>query len=278
MVNDRRRGVALIFVLWLLVLLGVAAAEIATRARSEAEMVASIRARAVGQYAAESGILLASTEIETLLDSAPNPQQRAVLFHRLDSLNAIPHDIDVGAGRVGVAVIDLNARLDLNRTDTTTLRALFSQFARGADPRDLVRALKREPVSRFPELARVPGIDDALAIAVAPYVTTWSDGDVNVNTAPAPVLTALGVGKAGIQSIMDHRARGEVLTSTDGLRGGQTGAAVAVDAPLLTLAPTRLMLVARGWQPGAPLTHEIQAVYVIVGTALVLQSWEERDR
>jgi general secretion pathway protein K len=276
-VVKNRRGVALIFVLWLLVLLGLAAAEIATRARTEGQMVSTLRARAVGEYAAESGILLASTTIQTLLDSATYPAQRATIFHRLDSLSAIPHDIDVGDGRFGFAIIDLNARLDVNRTNAATLRALVSQFSHGGSADDIVAALKQEPVSRFGELARVPGLGDSLAIALAPYVTTWGDGLVNINAAPEPVLSAVGIGKAAVQSILARRAQGQILTSTDGYHGGANGV-VAVDAPLLTIAPTRLMLVSRGWQPGSPLTHEIQAVYVIIGNALVLQSWEERDR
>jgi general secretion pathway protein K len=272
-----RRGVALIFVLWLLVLLGVAAAEVATRARSEAEMVSSLRSRAVGQYAAESGILLTTTSIKTLLDSTPDLPQRAALFRRLDSLSAIPHDIEIGDGRVGVALIDLNARLDLNRTDTTTLRALFSQFTPPEHAQQIVAALKAAPVSRFAELARVPGVDDSLALSVAPYVTTWGDGLININAAPEPVLAAVGLGHTRAQALVTRRDHGEIFTSTDAFHGGTNGA-VAVDAPLLTITPTRLMLVARGWQPGSPLTHEIQAVYVIIGTSIVLESWEERDR
>jgi hypothetical protein len=44
------------------------------------------------------------------------------------------------------------------------------------------------------------------------------------------------------------------------------------------MMPTRLLVVSRGWQAGHPLTHEIQAVYAIVGSRLKLQSQLERDR
>jgi hypothetical protein len=46
----------------------------------------------------------------------------------------------------------------------------------------------------------------------------------------------------------------------------------------MTVAPSRLLIVSRGWQSGSPTAHEIQAVYVVVGTRLTLQNWEERDR
>ena len=39
-----------------------------------------------------------------------------------------------------------------------------------------------------------------------------------------------------------------------------------------------LILIARGWQSGSPLTHEIQAVYAISGTSLVLAHWREQQR
>jgi len=37
------------------------------------------------------------------------------------------------------------------------------------------------------------------------------------------------------------------------------------------------LLVSRGWMPGHPLTHEIEAGYALVGQRLRLQSWRERD-
>ena len=46
----------------------------------------------------------------------------------------------------------------------------------------------------------------------------------------------------------------------------------------VVMMPTRLLVISRGWQMGHPLTHEIRAVYAIVGTGLKLQSLEELDR
>ncbi len=67
-------------------------------------------------------------------------------------------------------------------------------------------------MTRFSELARVPGADDALALAVAPYVTVGSDGLVNVNTAPAAVLAALpGVGPVKARALVGRRDSSEVV-------------------------------------------------------------------
>ncbi len=130
-------------------------------------------------------------------------------------------------------------------------------------------------------MARVPGADDAFALAVAPYVTVSSDGLIDVNAAPEAVLAALpGIGPAKARAIIARRDGGEVLASADEFRPppGAGSAAADSEGTALTVAPTRIMLVSRGWQRGAPLTHEIQAVYVVLAGTLTLQSWEERDR
>jgi general secretion pathway protein K len=266
------RGVALVFVLWLLVLLGVAASEIALRARGESQLVALARARSVGRYAAESGILLALTRLEGLLDTFRIPAERAAALRRALGGQAIP-EVALGDARFGVALLDLNARLDLNRTDSITLRNLLGRFVPESRAGEVVRALKREPVRRVEELARLPNSGDSLELAVAPYVTVWGDGFVNINSAPESVLAAIpGVGAAGAAAIVQRREAGAVFASTDGVR------ARGVPGPFLTVMPTRLMLVSRGWQTGHPLTHEIAAVYVVLGQSLILQSWEEHDR
>jgi hypothetical protein len=48
-------------------------------------------------------------------------------------------------------------------------------------------------------------------------------------------------------------------------------------ARLVSTVPTRLLVVARGWDGSSPLTHELQSVYAVVGTQLVLQGSQERD-
>src|SRR2546427_685865 len=174
-----QRGVALIFVPWLLVLLGVIIAEVASRARAEAALLTSLRSRTVARYAAESGILAATVAIERLLDSTHNPLERASVFRQLDARLASLNDVELGG-----------------------------------------------------------------APAAPGFVARREGGEVSATLHPVPPPSMPGVVAAAL---------------------------------LVSTGPSRLMLVSRGWQDGHPLTHEIQAVFAIVGRRLVLQSSWERD-
>lgn len=87
-------------------------------------------------------------------------------------------------------------------SDDFYLRLPVPHRARNAnltDPRELLqlRGVTRELF--FGERDR-PGLGD--------LVTTWGRATVNVNTAPAPVLAALGLSEAEITDILQSRARG----------------------------------------------------------------------
>jgi general secretion pathway protein K len=285
-----RRGVALVFVLWLLVLLGAIMAAVASQTRSEAAILTSLRARTVARYSAESGILAATVRIEALLDSTPSMPDRVTALHELAARLAPLTEVALGGGRFGIGVVDINARLDLNRADAATLQGLFEQFIPARRAEEVVASLKQAPFHRLGELSQIPGIDDSLAAAVAPYVTVWGDGSVNINSAPEPVLAALpGVSPAMARSAVQRRETGVLFMSSDPLRpsaamptgpvrsGGNPGRVASPAAPLLTVIPSRLLIVSRGWQEGHPLNHEIQAVYSVLGARLVLLAWQERD-
>jgi len=269
-----RRGVALIFVLWLLVLLGVIVAEVVSQARMESEILSSLRSRTVARYSAESGILAATVRIEELLDSARSLPERITTFRDLSTRLAGLNDVALGSGRFGVAVVDLNARIDLNRADAATLEGLFRQFTTDKRAERAVALLKLAPLHRLGELTDIEGIDDSLALAVAPYVTVWSDGLVNINSAPEPVLAALpGFSGTVARSVVRRRDTGELVLRPDPVPS-QAG---AIGLAALAVLPSRLLIVSRGWQDGHPLTHEIQAVYDVLGARLTLLAWQERD-
>jgi type II secretory pathway component PulK len=277
--NDRR-GVALIFVLGLLVFLGVIATEVGGTARLETNMVASLRARTVARYVAESGTVVAKRRIEALLDSADSPAGRSEIMrdlrHRLGDLS----EVRLGRARFGIAVVDLNARIDLNRAEAPTLIGLFRQFTGETRAELIVAALKANPVVRVSDLPLVPGVGDAVAVDVAPYVTVWSDGIVNINSAPEAVLAALpGLGPSEAKSLIERRDAGELFSGTSAPEDGGTRVTVTSLTParLVSTVPTRLLVVARGWDDSSPLTHELQSVYAVVGTQLVLQGSQERD-
>jgi general secretion pathway protein K len=294
-----RAGVALVIVLGLLIVLGALAGEVARAVRLEANTVASLRARTVARYAAESGVALAEQRLRTLLDSTSSVADRIALLNHREAWLAPLREVPLGDARFGVTVVDLNARLDLNRSDTTALRNLFARFTSESEASAIAAAIREAPLARLAELSWIPGLDDALALAVAPYVTVWGDGGVNVNSAPEPVLASLpALGEAGARALIQRRESGESFLNYSDLRlGGPRSAAPANDvdvademsgvtmpaaAPAARLdavmSPSRLLVISRGWQVGHPLTHEIQAVYAVVGTALKLQSQEERSR
>lgn len=298
------KGVALALVLWLVVLLGAVAAAVGTSTRSTSGVVLNARARTIARYAAESGIV-AGTALLNHKPTTGAPAERALAFRAATRELASLKEVPLGAARFSVAVTNLNGRLDLNRADPDALVGLLSQFTSPSAARAVVEVLRdwrdadqlvrphgaeehtyaragsrfvpgNAPLTRFDEFRRLLGMTDSLALAVEPYVTVYGDERVDVNAASEAVLTALpGIGASGARIIMSRR-RGGLLSSAaevQSLLGGDASRSFA----RLAVAPSRLLLTSRGWLPGHPLTHEIQATYAILGERLVLQSWRERD-
>jgi general secretion pathway protein K len=303
------QGVALALVLWLVILLGSTVATLASSTRSGSGIVLNARARTVARHAAGSGITAAVALLERRLAGAYTPEQRALAFAAVTRESSDLRDVPLGQARFGVEVINLSGRLDLNQADLEALVGLFSQFTSARNARALVDALQdwrdvdslvrplgaeheaylragspyvptNAPLNHLDELRRIRGATDGMVDALAPYVTVSGDLLIDVNAAPETVLAALpGVGPRGASILVSQRRKGlfasisevHALLGSDAARSGVTAIA------RLTVAPSRVLLISRGWQPGNPLTHEIQAAYAIVGQDLRLQSWRERD-
>ena len=161
----------------------------------------------------------------------------------------------------------------------------------GAEAADYARAGSpfrppNAPLLRLDELSRIAGFNDTLAERLAPYLTVWGDGSLNVNTAPRQVLAAVPeLGEAGAKVILDARGLGEPLASGMAaqqlLRDNRIGGYVR-STNLITIV-SRVLVVSRGWTQGEPLTHEIQAVLEVSNSAgvggptLTVVQWTERD-
>jgi hypothetical protein len=125
---------------------------------------------------------------------------------------------------------------------------LFARAGTGVNAASAARAVRRH-IDAVPgqatlfrsldEVAAVPGVGRALIGASAQWLTVDGDGQINRATA-SPVV--IGV------------ARGSLIDE-----------------------PSRVLLIARGWQRGHPLTHEVQAVYAVQGNQLAFVRWRERD-
>lgn len=247
--TSSRRGVALILVLWVIVVLGGVAAAVTAGSRSTNDVTSNARARTIARYAAESGIVAATTALQRRMDAAGDDvtKRRAVLNDAGHALGSSAN-FAMGDATVSVVMVDVSARIDVNAAPEEALTALFARAGQGHRAADAARAIRRHidsipgQANLFTSLdavAALPGVGDALIAAAASWLTVDGDGQTNRLTAPPVVL---GV------------ARGSLIDE-----------------------PSRILFVARGWQRGHPLTHEVQAVYAIQGNQLAFVRWRERD-
>ncbi|UCF19977.1 MAG: general secretion pathway protein GspK [Gemmatimonadota bacterium] len=310
-----QRGVALMLVLWLIVVLGVIAAAVVALSRSQTNLVQTMRSRTVARYAAESGVVAATLRLKEMVGSARGPDEQVRAFRDFEEELMNWGERSLGSARYQVAVTDLNARVDLNNSSEELLLGLFEQFFGANEATALVNALRdwvddddealpdgaeaadyvgagspflppNGPIQRLDELTRIRGFSDSIAGVIAPYVTVWSDGRVNVNSAPLPVLAAAPeLGPSGAEMLVAARERGDVLASKIVLssRLREAGRNIGGQLSNLTTVPGYILIVSRGWEDGRPLTHEIQAVFQVHGLQLEdgprlqVRYWTERD-
>ena len=260
----KRRGVALVLVLWLIVVLGGIAAGVVAATRSSSSLAANLRARVVARYAAESGIEAMRAAIEDSLAVLSDSSTRFAYLNGLERETATGDSTVLGDSRFVVVVVDASARLDVNAAPVENLARLFARFTDAGRASAMARAIRlriergegsmsgdgvrlgtpgSEPHTVFPirtleELRTLPGADARVLQLAAPFLTVHGDGTINRAMASDTVMAA---------------AFGELRD-----------------------APSRLVLVSRGWMRGHPLTHEVQGVFAISNNRLVLVQWRER--
>lgn len=282
--RTERRGVALLLVLWLVVLLATVTMAASGAARNSIALVDARRMASVARAMAESGVAAATSTINDSLrlfvnDSAGRNEYLNALdagaTNRPSALGRAQSDT-LGAGAFQTAAVDVSARLDVNTASESSLFRLLQSFTSAGEARVLaqqiarrvrgddaplddlrrnqlerdsvVRALLgesapatmvRHPFESLDELQELVGYNATVFANAAEFLTTDGDGTVNQRSAPAIVRAAAG--------------------------------------GTLTDAPTRLLIVSRGWLVGRVTTHEIQAVYDVSATGLRLVRWRERD-
>ncbi|MEO7964831.1 MAG: hypothetical protein ABIT38_13090 [Gemmatimonadaceae bacterium] len=263
--RSSRRGVALMLVLWLVVILGVIAAEVLTGTRTSVAVAINTRARAVARAAAESGVEATVAMIEDSLATMTDSTIRSSFLNSLSTRQA-DDSISLGAGRAIVAISDPGAQIDVNAAPAEKLAILLGRFTDRASAADMAarirayvelgsqdgrtargRALSTpetpratHPIRSLDELRNIEDLDDRVLQLAAAYLTVDGDGTINRAVASDTVMDA---------------AFGEIRD-----------------------APTRLVVISRGWESGHALTHEIQGVFAISNDRLVLVQWRERTR
>ena len=308
-----RRGVALMLVLWLIVVLAAVAAVVVSTVRRQSEIVVNLRTQAQARYAAESGVVVALEELRAAFAAAQTTDDLVRVFPTVLDRLARLGEQPLGEARYQVTIVDLNGRIDLNSADEGTLVTFFGSFVGEGRARQLANALQdwrdrdavprpqgaeadayaragspftppNRPLRRLEELTRIAGFTEATTDAIAPYVTVWGDGRLNVNTAPERVLSAFpGIGASGASMLIGARGSGAISSITSASERLSAGGAGGV-VPPLTGVPQRVLVVSRGWVEGSPLTHESQVVVQLQGTVAgrvpdtFVMAWEERGR
>lgn len=250
-----RSGVALMLVLWIIVILATVSSAVVAGTRASTQVTANYRARVVARYAAESGVTAAVATLEENLSGLGEGGPRRDYLNHLNV--ALDSDIlSLGEGRAAVALIDVGSRLDVNLADVNALTRIFSLFTDPIAAERAARAIRSRiggggeagedgatlaearPLRSLEELATIEGVPAELAAQAVDLLTVDGDGSINRATASEAVLAAAG---------------GDLRDE-----------------------PSRILVASRGWLEGHPLTHEIQAVYAVVGGALTLVRWRER--
>jgi len=289
-----RRGFALLVALWLLVALSAAGLALATVSRTRrlaaANYAEGVRARA----AAQGGIELMRARLADRLAKAVDGRDP---WSGIDSLN---DTLLLDQANATTALYDVASTLNINRADEDQLRRFFSALRvdagvadrlaqaiadwrdaddfrrpRGAERDEYVKAgaeaLPRNgPFETVAELQLVQGMTPRLFDAMRPYLTVLGSGQININSAPRPVLLSLpGITEQTAGVLLRNRSRGRLLATIADLERDlppTARGALRVRLPALmslTTTETReVAVVSVGGLPGSPVTARVTALLV----------------
>lgn len=247
-----RRGFALLAVLWVLTALTAltGAGMIVARLGSETTRNRVLLARAEWARDACGEILAARFATDPSVRSTP--------------------PIDLGRGTWCQASLDDPAgKLNLNTADEAALIRLVTAVGIQRVVAESAIALRRR--ATIYELTEIPGVDSALAIRLAAFVTTRGTGVVNVTVAPPEVLRLLpGMTEEAVVLLLNRRSN-RPFQSADELAGAlsRSGRAALLNnyaefVRSAVFAPPQLIATVVGGVRGTPIVSRATLTVVPV--------------
>lgn len=121
---------------------------------------------------------------------------------------------ELGKSRVAYQLLDEEGRININTASKEIilrLPGLNSELL--AD--NILAYRQVRPLVLKEELMLVKGVDAQIFRQCRDYITVWTAGEVNINTAPDTVLAALGMGGHLVSSIADFRKGSDGLEATE---------------------------------------------------------------
>lgn len=258
-----RRGIAMLAALWLVVGITVVLTELALVGREHREAGLAAVDRARGGAAALGAFSLTRARLDYALQMGPRSTAGAIGSARaadpwLGADSVYGGAVQVDDLGVDVSIVDLGARLNVNTMSEAELTTLFSYLLRDVvqagrlaqaiadwmDPDDIRRTNGAErddyikanalrlppngPLRNIEDLLDVKGMTPDIYAVVSPYLTTIGSAQVNLNSAPPPVLRVLpGMTDEIVANILNARSRGMRINSVAdvmprNVRGGNT--------------------------------------------------------
>jgi type II secretory pathway component PulK len=243
-------------VLALSLLLGSIGVGTVVIARASVDVARTVRTETELRHAAESALARAEREIVMLLGAVESSGGGSVAYETLQALSIFREALDFDASTVRLELEDPGARLDVNLATLEQLTALFSITAQRPDAaRRTARAISlvdgaQSETGRYEQPARLflsldalrrhPDVDENELARALPYLTVDGDGTINRVTASRTVLQ---------------------------IAGGQ-----------LRTTPSRLLLLARAFQPGSSLVWRIEQAYAIDGLRMIRVARREGEQ
>jgi general secretion pathway protein K len=293
-VRADRRGFALLAVLWALVITASLAAELHVGVRGDQRIAANARAEARLRWAARGGLAVSLEQLRARLASS----SATGALVTTDTLIVPAQETELDRVKVRATVVDARSKLQLNLATPDELAALFGALGYGAGDAQLLaaavarwRAEHLPPYEALPtdssgtrlrpprgafaaveELRTVPGVSAAAYASAAPYLTVDSDGHINLNTAPPPVLRTLpGIDEAGAARVVERRRKSPFLSPyevvealpRDARERAQAGLAELIARTAFVPREAEVRVTAR--TAGSPLAARIRAVAVMPG-------------
>jgi hypothetical protein len=167
------------------------------------------------------------------------------------NLNTAPEDVlhrliqEAGGVEAGPALVIAQSIVDWRDTDQDPRPVGAENFYyHGLSPS---YSAKDGPFQSVEEVQLVRGMTPKVFKQLEPYVTVYGEGKVNINTAPVPVLRALGLSETGINGLAFYRSGEDNTEGTPDDRA--IGAPSAIPGELFNVMPqediARLMQLAQ---------------------------------